>query len=276
MILAWFLGIGTVIWPTGILQALGPVGYTGTSAVVLSSEKTGEPENGFAGDSLGVVVVAAGRSTRMGGTDKTFADIHGKPLIAHTLSRLADCDAVSRIALVVAAESVDRATSVIDGLRIEKIAAVCAGGERRQDSVYAGMLALGESRWVAVHDGARPCVSGDMMARALDAVRQWGAAVAAVPVKDTIKVVGADSVISDTPERATLWAAQTPQVFDYRLLMCAHRAASADYTDDAAMVEAMGHAVRVFRGSYDNVKVTTPEDIAVVSHYLADGNGGNL
>lgn len=239
---------------------------------MLSYEKSGEPAPTSAGNALGVVVVAAGRSSRMGGTDKTFANIHGKPLIAHTLSRLARSDAVASIALVVAEESVDRAAAVVDELRIDKIAAVCAGGARRQDSVHAGMLALGERRWVAVHDGARPCVTHDVMARALDAVRQWDAAVAAVPVKDTIKVVGGDSVIADTPERSTLWAAQTPQVFDYRLLLRAHRAASDDYTDDAAMVEAMGHAVRVFQGSYDNVKVTTPEDLAVVSHFLDDRN----
>ena len=222
------------------------------------------------GELLGVVVVAAGRSSRMGGADKTFADIHGRPLIAHTLSRLARSDSVGRIALVVARESVDRAADIVAQLDTDKVAAVCAGGARRQDSVYAGMLALGERRWVAVHDGARPCITDDVLARARHAVRQWDAAVAAVPVKDTIKVVGENGVVSATPERASLWAAQTPQVFDYRLLLRAHRSAAADYTDDAAMVEALGHPVRVFQGSYDNVKVTTPEDLAVVAHFLAD------
>ncbi|CAI8011812.1 Bifunctional enzyme IspD/IspF [Geodia barretti] len=128
---------------------------------------------------------------------------------------------------------------------------------------------MGERRWVAVHDGARPCVSGDVLERALAEVRGTGAAIAAVPVKDTIKVVGEERVISDTPDRATLWAAQTPQVFDYQILLDAHRAAGVEYTDDAAMVEAAGHRVTVFWGDYHNLKVTTPEDLDMVSLLLA-------
>ena len=222
----------------------------------------------FKGERLGAVVVAAGRSTRMGGADKTFAKIQGAPLIAHTLRRLAASDAVERIVLVVAADSVGDGEAVVREYGIGKIAAVCAGGARRQDSVYAGLVALGPCRWVAVHDGARPCVAEDVLTRALAAVRDGGAAIAAVPVKDTIKVVGDEQIITGTPERATLWAAQTPQVFAYQLLRDAHEAATADYTDDAAMVEATGHPVRVFRGSYDNLKVTTPEDLAIASQLL--------
>ncbi|MYC33913.1 MAG: 2-C-methyl-D-erythritol 4-phosphate cytidylyltransferase [Chloroflexi bacterium] len=230
-------------------------------------------ESGSPGAELGVVVVAAGRSARMGGTDKTFANVHGVPLVVHTLRRIAGSGAVTRIALVVADEAVERARAMIAEYRIGKVVAVCAGGERRQDSVYAGLLALGDCRWVAVHDGARPCVSSDVMERGLEAVQRWSAAVAAVPVKDTIKVVGDDDVVTSTPERSTLWAAQTPQVFDYGLLMRAHRSASADYTDDAAMVEALGNSVRVFLGSYENLKVTTPEDLVLVSQLLADPGG---
>ena len=218
---------------------------------------------------LGVVVVAAGRSTRMGGTDKTFAEVHGIPLVVHTLRRLAGSDAVESIALVVADDAVARAEAMVAEHRIGKVTAVCAGGARRQDSVYAGLLALGDCRWVAVHDGARPCITGDVLDRALSSARLWPAAVAAVPVKDTIKVVGNDDVITGTPERSTLWAAQTPQVFDYRLLVQAHRSATGEYTDDAAMVEALGHSVRIFEGSYENLKVTTLEDLAFVSHLLA-------
>ena len=219
-------------------------------------------------EGMGVVVVAAGRSTRMGGTDKTFAEIHGIPLVVHTLRRLAQSPAVSRIALVVAEDAVARAEGMIARYAIDKVTAVCAGGERRQDSVYAGLVALGDSRWVAVHDGARPCIAEDVLDRALQAAQRWSAAVAAVPVKDTIKVVDEDHVVTDTPERSTLWAAQTPQVFDYGLLMRAHRSASAEYTDDASMVEAMGQSVRIFLGSYENLKVTTPEDLAFVSQLL--------
>ncbi len=222
-------------------------------------------------DLLGVVVVAAGRSSRMGGTDKTFADVLGTPLIAHTLRRIAASDAVDRMVLVVAADAVPDGEAIVRDLDIPKIAAVCAGGARRQDSVLAGLLAMGERRWVAVHDGARPCVSGDVLERALDEVRGSGAAIAAVPVKDTIKVVGDDLAISDTPDRATLWAAQTPQAFDYQTLVDAHRAAEVEYTDDAAMVEAVGHRVTIFRGDYNNLKVTTPEDLDMVKLILGRG-----
>ena len=219
-------------------------------------------------DLLGVVVVAAGRSTRMGGTDKTFTDVLGTPLIAHTLRRIAGSDAVDRIVLVVAADAVPDGEVIVEDLGSPKIAAVCAGGARRQDSVLAGLAAMGDRRWVAIHDGARPCVTPEILGRALREVRGSGAAIAAVPVKDTIKVVGEEQVISATPDRATLWAAQTPQAFDYQTLLDAHRAADVEYTDDAAMVEAAGHRVTVFWGSYDNLKVTTPEDLEIVSLLL--------
>lgn len=220
---------------------------------------------------LGVVVVAAGRSTRMGGTDKTFVDVLGTPLIAHTLRRVAESDVVDRIVLVVSADAVPDGEAIVQDLGIPKIAAVCAGGARRQDSVLAGLVAMGDRRWVAIHDGARPCVTPDMLNRALHEVQVSNAAIAAVPVKDTIKVVGEGQVISATPDRATLWAAQTPQAFDYQTLLDAHRAADVEYTDDAAMVEAAGHRVTVFRGDYDNLKVTTPEDLDVATMLLGRG-----
>ncbi len=217
---------------------------------------------------LDVVVVAAGRSTRMGATDKTFAPIHGVPLIVHTLRRLAASDVVARIVLVVAAESVARAQRLAQDYALPRIAAVCPGGARRQDSVHAGLRALPDCRWVAIHDGARPGVDAAMLSAGLDAARQWGAAIAAVPVKDTIKVVGGAGLVSDTPPRDALRAAQTPQIFNYALLLSAHRNATQDYTDDAAMVEAMGRPVATFPGSYDNLKVTTPEDLALAAHVL--------
>ena len=226
-------------------------------------------------DQLGVVVVAAGRSSRMGGTDKTFTEVQGAPLIVHTLRRLAASEVVEAIALVVAAEAVPAAQTLARRFGVGKITSVCAGGARRQDSVYAGLLALGQRRWVAIHDGARPCVAADMLTRGLDAVRSCNAAIAAVPVKDTIKVVGDAGLITHTPERAALWAAQTPQLFEYRLLLEAHRNAHGDFTDDASMVEAAGHPVRVFWGNYDNLKVTTPEDLAIVDRLIAQQAGSN-
>ena len=207
----------------------------------------------------------------MGGADKTFTDVHGTPLIGHTLRRIAASDAVDRIVLVVAADAVPDGEAIVRELNLPKVAAVCAGGARRQDSVFAGLVRMGDRRWVAIHDGARPCVTSEILGRALGEVRRTGAAIAAVPVKDTIKVVDGEQVISSTPDRATLWAAQTPQAFDYQTLLDAHRAADVEYTDDAAMVEAAGHRVTVFRGDYDNLKVTTPEDLDMVSLVLGRG-----
>ena len=209
----------------------------------------------------------------MGDTDKTFAPIHGAPLIVHTLRNLATADVVDRIVLVVAADSIARARSLADAYAIPKIAAICPGGARRQDSVYAGLRQLPDCQWVAIHDGARPNISPELLDTGLSMAQQWGAAIAAVPVKDTIKVVNANGLITDTPPRATLWAAQTPQIFDYHLLLSAHQSAAAnptaDYTDDAAMLEAIGRPVAIFPGAYNNLKVTTPDDLTLMEQLLA-------
>ena len=247
---------------------LPPPAPTNTAANAADAANAAPPA-----DRLSVVVVAAGRSSRMGDTDKTFAPIQDAPLIVHTLRRLAAAPIVDRIVLVVAAESIPHARTVIADYAIPKIAAVCPGGARRQDSVYAGLQQLPGCHWVAIHDGARPAVRPALLDAGLQTARQWGAAIAAVPVKDTIKVVNADGIITDTPPRPTLWAAQTPQIFNYNLLLSAHQNAAAnptaDYTDDAAMVEALGRPVAVFPGSYDNLKVTTPDDLAVMEQLLA-------
>jgi 2-C-methyl-D-erythritol 4-phosphate cytidylyltransferase len=137
---------------------------------------------------------------------------------------------------------------------------IVLGGERRRDSVAAGLRVVLDCEWVVVHDGARPFVTPDLISRGLEAARLSGAAIAAVPVNDTIKAVR-DEVVVDTVDRSTLWAAQTPQVFRTALLWEAHHRTAGDTTDDAAMVEALGTAVRVYPGAYGNMKVTFPEDL---------------
>jgi 2-C-methyl-D-erythritol 4-phosphate cytidylyltransferase len=127
---------------------------------------------------------------------------------------------------------------------------------------------LGETEWTVVHDGARPCVDGAMIETGLREARDTGAAVAAVPVKDTIKAVGTGRVVTETLDREGLWLIQTPQVFRTDLLTAAHEEVSEDVTDDASMLERCGHAVKVFMGSYDNVKVTVPEDVSIVEAVL--------
>ena len=219
---------------------------------------------------VGAVIVAAGRSSRMGGVDKTFAPLLGAPLIAHTVECFEGCPSVDRIVLVLAEDSVDTGRQLATGRGWRKVSEVCPGGARRQDSVYNGLSALGDCDLVLVHDGARPCVDEGILQRGIASAAEWGASVAGVPVKDTIKRVSADLLIEETPERARLWQAQTPQVFRYDLLLQAHHACEGDFTDDAAMVESIGHDVRMFEGTYENIKVTTAGDLVVAEAFLRE------
>ena len=223
---------------------------------------------GYSSLRIGAVIVAAGRSTRMGGVDKTFAPLVGAPLIAHTLDRFESSLVIAEITLVLAADSLDRGRTLVAQRGYRKVTQVCPGGERRQDSVRNGLLALGRCDLAMVHDGARPCVDDAMLVRAAEAAAEHGAAVAGMPVKDTIKQISRDLVIEDTPERARLWQAQTPQVFGYDMLMEAHRVVEGDFTDDAAMVESLGTPVLMFEGSYENIKVTTDSDLVIADTFL--------
>lgn len=222
------------------------------------------------GSQVGVVIVAAGSSTRMEGVDKTFAPLLGRPLIAHTIDRFEECPSITQIVLVLAAGALDTGRSLVRDRGYRKVSHICAGGKRRQDSVRAGLEVLEPCQWVMVHDGARPGLDTALMLRGLDAAAGSpdGAAIAGVPVKDTIKVVDETGLITGTPPRETLWAAQTPQVFSYDLLCRAHAQFAGDATDDAMMVEALGFQVKMFPGSYENLKVTTPEDLAVMEAVL--------
>ena len=221
-------------------------------------------------DHLGAIIVAAGESRRMGDVDKIFAPLLDLPLIVHTVEAFESCPLVRDIVLVMSSENVVRGQAIARERGWRKIVSVCQGGVRRQDSVWRGLERLLNERnpWIAVHDGARPCFGPDILERGLDAARETGAAVAAVPSKDTIKVVSPSHLVESTPSRDTLWMVQTPQVFRYDLLLQAHRTCDKTVTDDASMVESLGHKVKVFMGSYSNLKVTTPEDLAVAEIFL--------
>lgn len=217
---------------------------------------------------VGAVVVAAGKSTRMGGVDKIFAPILGVPLVAYALDQLEAFPPVSEIVLVLHPTALEQGRALLRQRRYRKVTGVCPGGERRQDSVQAGLNFLGSCAWVIVHDGARPCLDQALLQRGLQAAQEFGAAVAGVPVKDTIKVVSAQGMVQDTPDRLGLWAAQTPQIFRYQLLREAHRRSTQGVTDDAMMVESLGCPVKMFVGSYENLKVTTPQDLILAEALL--------
>ncbi len=227
---------------------------------------------------VGVVVVAAGESRRMAGVDKIFTPLLGLPLIAHTVEAFEAYPSVGSLVLVLSRDRVELGYDLAQERGWRKVT-ICQGGPRRQDSVRLGLERLSEEKcsWVAVHDGARPCIgpllSEGLLGRGITTAYETGAAVAAVPAKDTIKVVSRDGLVEATPPRATLWMVQTPQIFRYDLLLEAHRACQETVTDDASIVEVLGHRVKVFMGSYSNLKVTTPEDLIVAEAILRATKG---
>lgn len=217
------------------------------------------------------VIVAAGSSRRMGGENKLLLPLDDAPVLAHTLSAFEKCAAIRDIVLVCREQDILPYSDLARAFGISKLRTVTRGGDSRTASVLAGITAAPEDTGlVAVHDGARPLVSEAVITEAVYAAAEYGAAAPVVPVKDSIKRIQDGSIAADVP-RDTLAAVQTPQVFDRALLTRALETAARDnrsFTDDCAAVEAMGQAVRATHGSYENIKVTTPEDILVAEAFL--------
>ena len=224
--------------------------------------------NELSRERVGAVIAAAGSSRRMDGVDKIFAAVGGKPVLWHVLQTFQECNMVDEAVVVLNEASVERGLRLVEEGKFSKVVAVCAGGQRRQDSVAEGLKRLNGCSWVVIHDGARPCLTVDLVEQGLREARLTGAAIAAVPLKETVKVVDSEGVIASTPRRESLWAAQTPQIFRFDLITEAHRMVDGEVTDDASLVEALGHKVKVYMGSYDNIKVTTPEDLALAETIL--------
>ena len=230
-------------------------------------------------EKLVAIVPAAGAGKRLGlGINKAFAVLWGAPLIVHCLRMLAQTELVAEAIVVLAPAEVDEGRTLLASYQAEYFPTlpikVVAGGKERQDSVANALAAVpADAAYIAVHDGARPFAGRAVFARTLAAAKEQGAAIAAVPVKNTIKVVDANGVVVDTPVRSTLVAVQTPQVFRAQLLKdaYAHLAAHpAAVTDDASVVELLGHKVVVAVGRYKNIKITTPEDLVLAEHFLEE------
>ena len=217
---------------------------------------------------VGAIVVGAGRSSRMGGVDKLFAALLGRPVLSYSLQMLQDCPLVDEIALVLSAGNLERGRSLADASGWDKVVEVCLGGARRQDSVRRGLEALPDSGWIIVHDAARPLIDNGLVTAGLASARMTGAAVAAVAITDTVKSADDQLIVSKTVPRDGLWAAQTPQVFSRAVLADAHQRVSETVTDDAEMVERLGGRVRLFTGSYSNIKITTPDDLPIAEAVL--------
>lgn len=219
--------------------------------------------------SVAAILLCAGRGERLGAdVPKAAVPLAGRPLFAWSLGTLQRCGCVDAIVVVGPSRTL-RELLAAAGLAAPKVVAWVEGGAERQHSVARGLAALpADCDLVAVHDSARALVGGPVVERAVAAAREHGAAIAAVPLADTLKRVEA-GVIHGTPSRAGLWCAQTPQVFRRDWLEAAHAAAGAVATDDAALVEALGHAVHVAQGDALNFKVTTPGDLALAERWLA-------
>jgi len=212
---------------------------------------------------VAAIIVAAGSSQRMDGVDKVFAPLAGRPVLARVLDVCHRSNSIDRIVVVVSQGNVARCRQMVAVEKWSKVSQVCAGGKRRQDSVQAGLKALGVCNWVVVHDGARPFLTEKLITDGLSAAQETGAAVAALPVIDTIKLAGHDRMVRETIQRDNLWAAQTPQVFRFDIITEAYRRATDEVTDDAALVEQLGYKVKLYMGAYDNVKITNPTDLAI-------------
>ena len=219
----------------------------------------------------GAVIVAAGTASRMGGIDKVMAELEGQPMILRTVKTFQTCDAIKEIVIVTREDLLMPITNLCAGL--DKVKAVVVGGSSRQESVERGLNALSDKvKLVAVQDGARPLITHAVIDRTVRAAHTYGAAAPGIPVKDTIKVV-AGGVVSNTPDRKTLQAVQTPQVFDLALLKAALKKAKdeeAEVTDDCSAVERMGMSIKMVEGDERNIKVTTPLDLAIAKLLLEE------
>ena len=219
---------------------------------------------------VGAVIAAAGSSSRMGGRDKLAEPLDGIPVILRTLAAVEAVPEIREIVVVTREDRVEEYRRLLG--QCSRLRAVVPGGSTRQESVRNGVRALSpDCTLAAIHDGARPLVTPEVFARCIEAARSCGAATAAVPVKDTIKLADETGRVLDTPDRSRLWAVQTPQIFDReRYLRAAEEAErrGLSCTDDCQLFEAMGWEVQLVMGDYRNLKLTTPEDFLAAGAYL--------
>jgi 2-C-methyl-D-erythritol 4-phosphate cytidylyltransferase len=214
-------------------------------------------------EKVSAIIVAAGDSQRMGGVDKMFAPLCGRPVLARVIDTFQKCKRIDQIIVVMSSKNIEECRRLAAAEGWAKVTDICPGGKQRQDSVVEGLKRLKYAGWVVIHDGARPLVTKDLIEKGLEVAKETGAAVAAVPVTDTIKVAGADAIVRQTLLRQNLRAVQTPQVFRIDVIVNTYRHVFSDVTDDASLVEKAGYKVKLYPGSYDNIKITTPADLAM-------------
>lgn len=228
------------------------------------------------------IVLAAGQGKRMGGKiQKQFLEIQGKPIVYYSLAAFQNSPLIDRIVLVTGAEMIDYCRDeIVENYHFTKVGTIIAGGAERYESVWKGLQAIDNEcsdtcrdGIVFIHDGVRPFINEEILERAVKAVEAHQACVIGMPSKDTIKIADEDGFVSHTPARRLVWTIQTPQVFDFKLAFRAYAALAesgrSDVTDDAMIVEAFTDVkVKLVEGSYENLKITTPEDLEIAEAFL--------
>lgn len=229
---------------------------------------------------VAALIVAAGEGRRMGThRTKAFVPLKGVPILVYAIQPFEACSSIQSLYLVLRKQDLQSwHQEILEKFPFKKTKPPVAGGLRRQDSVRLGLESIREDiDIVLIHDGARPFVDASMLERLLDKMEEAQAAVVAVPAKETMKIVSSHSRVLETPAREVLWHIQTPQAFDYRIIVEAHHKAVEDgivATDDSTLVERLGIPVTVVQGSYKNIKITTPEDL-IIARALIENRGPN-
>ena len=224
------------------------------------------------------IIVAAGKGLRMQDSKrKQYRVLDDKPILAHTLMAFNRCKSIDQIIVAVPAEDIEFCRKeIIPVAQMDNETRLVIGGARRQDSVYNGLQAIeNDDGIVLIHDGVRPFVQQEHLLACINSARQHGACILGLPAYDTVKEVNEKNEIVQTRQRDTLWLAQTPQVFQLKLIKKAHAAAKQDGfsgTDDASLVERLGATVKIVPGSRSNIKITHPEDLQLARAILKDGS----
>lgn len=223
------------------------------------------------------IVLAAGRGTRMNSAvEKQFLEVGGFPILYYSLKCFQESQEVDEVVLVTGGASVSYCREQIVKLyEFSKVKQIVVGGKERYDSVYAGLLACEDAGYVLIHDGARPFLTEEILKRCVAAVERTGACVVGMPSKDTVKIADEEGYVQATPRRQQVWNIQTPQAFSYSLIRSAHEAMRkkdmSQVTDDACVVEQeTGTKVALVEGSYQNIKITTPEDLLIAEAFLCE------
>ena len=225
---------------------------------------------------VSAVIVSAGNSTWMGGINKQFLELDGAPVIINTITMFQRCNMIDEIVIVTRESDVEEIAKLVEKYDLSKVFNIVVGGETRQLSVYEGVTSTSNiADLVVIHDGARPLVTVKVIEETIKAAAKFGAAATGVKVKDTVKIVDDNDNIIDTPDRAYMRFIQTPQVFDKKLYLDAVKTVenSKDFTDDCKLIEAYGRTVKFVDGDYENIKITTPEDIDLAESYLKRRRG---